>query len=54
LEEAVVSAADRQILLAELPKGKLGPTHFRFTETAMPVAKEGGVLVGVRTAASAW
>jgi NADPH-dependent curcumin reductase CurA len=43
-----MSAKNRQILLAELPKGKLGAEHFRLAEAAMPVAKDGEVLVRVR------
>jgi NADPH-dependent curcumin reductase CurA len=39
---------NRQILLAELPKAKLGPEHFRLSEAAMPLAKEGEVLLRVR------
>jgi NADPH-dependent curcumin reductase CurA len=39
---------NRQILLAEVPKGKLGPEHFRLTEAAMPVPKAGEVLARVR------
>ncbi|HEV7689858.1 MAG TPA: NADP-dependent oxidoreductase [Hyphomonadaceae bacterium] len=36
---------NRQILIAELPKGKLGPEHFRLGETALPSPKDGEVLV---------
>jgi NADPH-dependent curcumin reductase CurA len=40
--------ANRQILLAETPKGKLGPEHFRMQEGAMPSPKDGEVLLKVR------
>jgi NADPH-dependent curcumin reductase CurA len=39
---------NRQVLLAALPKGKLGPEHFRLTEAAMPAPKPGEVLARVR------
>ena len=39
---------NRQILLAETPKGKLGPEHFRLAEAAMPAPAEGEVLLRVR------
>ena len=39
---------NRQILLAEIPKGKLGPEHFRLSEAPMPVPKAGEVLARVR------
>jgi NADPH-dependent curcumin reductase CurA len=39
---------NRQILLAELPKGKLGPEHFRLAEAPVPAPKPGEVLVRVR------
>jgi NADPH-dependent curcumin reductase CurA len=39
---------NRQFLIAELPKGKLGPEHFRLTETSMPVPADGQVLARVR------
>jgi NADPH-dependent curcumin reductase CurA len=47
-EEAAMSAGNRQILLAELPKGKLAAQHFRLSEGAIPVAGEGEVLLRVR------
>ena len=40
--------ANRQILLVETPKGKLGPEHFRLTEAPMPAPKDGEVLLRVR------
>lgn len=43
-----VPTVNRQVLLAETPKGKLGAEHFRLTESAIPVAKDGEVLVRVR------
>jgi NADPH-dependent curcumin reductase CurA len=39
---------NRQFLIAELPKGKLGREHFRLTETSMPAPADGEVLVRVR------
>lgn len=39
---------NRQILLAATPTGKLEESHFRMTETAMPEAKDGEVLLRVR------
>src|SRR5215475_7901625 len=36
---------NRQILIAELPKGKLGQEHFRMAEAALPSPKDGEVLV---------
>jgi NADPH-dependent curcumin reductase CurA len=39
---------NRQILLAEAPKSKLGPEHFELTEGETPVPGEGEVLVRVR------
>jgi NADPH-dependent curcumin reductase CurA len=41
-------ACNRQILLAEAPKSKLGPEHFKLTEGEMPKPAEGEVLVRVR------
>ena len=39
---------NRQIILTELPQGKLQPSHFKQTEGAMPTAGEGQVLVKTR------
>ena len=48
-EETLVSkAANRQIILAETPKGKLGPEHFRLSNAPMPEPKDGEVLLRVR------
>lgn len=44
----MTTTANRQILLAEKPSGKLGVEHFRLHEAAMPVPGEGEVLVRVR------
>jgi NADPH-dependent curcumin reductase CurA len=44
----MAAAKNRQILLAEVPKGKLGPEHFRLTEAPIPVPKDGEVLLRVR------
>ncbi|MEH6646998.1 NADP-dependent oxidoreductase [Sulfitobacter sp.] len=38
---------NRQIVVAELPKGELTPENFRLTETAMPTPGEGEVLLRV-------
>jgi NADPH-dependent curcumin reductase CurA len=39
---------NRQILLIEKPKGKLGQEHFRLVETAPPEPRDGEALVRVR------
>ena len=39
---------NRQIQLAELPKDKLGPEHFKLGQAAMPQAKDGELLLRVR------
>jgi NADPH-dependent curcumin reductase CurA len=44
----MAAAKNRQILLAEVPKGKLGPEHFHLTETPVPAPTEGEVLLRVR------
>jgi NADPH-dependent curcumin reductase CurA len=44
----MAAANNRQILLAEVPKGKLAPEHFRLTETPVPAPKDGEVLLRVR------
>lgn len=41
-------AINRQILLVEKPKAKLGLTHFRMIETARPEPRDGEVLLRVR------
>ena len=43
-----MSNTNRQIQLAELPKEKLGPEHFRLGQGAMPQAKDGELLLRVR------
>jgi hypothetical protein len=47
-EEPMPATANRQILLVETPKAKLGPEHFRMAEAPMPVAKDGEALLKVR------
>lgn len=42
------AATNRQILLVETPKGKLEPSHFRQSESAIPAPKDGEVLVRVK------
>jgi NADPH-dependent curcumin reductase CurA len=39
---------NRQIHIVELPKGKLGPEHFRLAEAAMPMPKDGELLLRTR------
>jgi hypothetical protein len=39
---------NRQIQLAELPKDKLGPEHFKLGQAPMPAAKDGELLLRVR------
>ena len=39
---------NRQVLVAEIPKGKLAPGHFRLIESPMPAPKDGEVLVRTR------
>src|SRR5262249_560544 len=41
-------AANRQIQIVELPKGKLGPQHFRLAEAPMPAPRDGELLVRTR------
>ena len=41
-------STNRQILLVETPKGKLEPSHFKQSESAVPVPKDGEVLVRVK------
>jgi NADPH-dependent curcumin reductase CurA len=44
----MAAAKNRQILLAEVPKGKLAPEHFRLTEAPVPSPRDGEVLLRVR------
>jgi hypothetical protein len=44
----MAASSNRQILLAEVPKGKLGPEHFKLAQAPMPVPREGEVLLRVR------
>lgn len=41
-------AKNRQIVVAEIPKGKLAPENFRLVESPLPAAADGEVLVRVR------
>ena len=43
-----MSQMNRQILLVETPKGKLGPEHFKLQEAALPVAQDGELLLRVK------
>jgi NADPH-dependent curcumin reductase CurA len=43
----MAQAINRQILLIEKPTGKLGPQHFKMSETAVPEPKDGEVLLRV-------
>src|SRR5262249_33448933 len=46
---SIMSATvNRQILLVEKPKGKLGPEHFKLINGAVPEPKEGEVLLRTR------
>jgi NADPH-dependent curcumin reductase CurA len=44
----MTNLTNRQILLIEAPKGRLGLEHFRVTTAAMPVVEDGEVLLRVR------
>jgi NADPH-dependent curcumin reductase CurA len=43
-----LSSINRQILLAQIPQGKLGPEHFRLAEGQVPSPADGEVLVRTR------
>jgi hypothetical protein len=48
-EERIMTAGvNRQILLIEKPTGKLGPEHFKLTESTIPNVQDGEVLLRVR------
>jgi NADPH-dependent curcumin reductase CurA len=42
-----MATTNRQIQLASLPTGKLGPEHFQLAEAPMPVPADGEVLLKV-------
>ena len=42
------ATVNRQILLVEKPKGKLGPEHFKLINSAVPEPKDGEVLLRTR------
>jgi NADPH-dependent curcumin reductase CurA len=44
----MAQATNRQILLVEKPTGKLGPQHFKMSESPVPEPKDGEVLLRVR------
>ena len=48
LEDPAVTETNRQIILTELPQGKLSTSQFRLTEAATPAPEEGEVLVKTR------
>jgi NADPH-dependent curcumin reductase CurA len=43
-----MAETNRQIVLDQIPQGKLGPEHFKLVEAARPTAGEGEVLVRTR------
>ncbi len=43
-----MSAINRQVLLAEKPRGKLAPSNFRLAEAAMPSPGDGEALLRIR------
>jgi NADPH-dependent curcumin reductase CurA len=43
----MAQTTNRQILLVEKPTGKLGPQHFKMSESAVPEPKDGEVLLRV-------
>lgn len=43
-----MSQKNRQILLVETPKGKLGPEHFKLQEAPLPVPQDGELLLRVK------
>src|SRR5215469_1431698 len=47
-KEIAMPDGNRQILLVETPKGKLGLEHFRLAEAPLPTPREGEVLARVR------
>ena len=40
-----MNPTNRQIVLAELPEGRLSPEHFRLTRAAVPTPGDGEVLL---------
>jgi NADPH-dependent curcumin reductase CurA len=44
----MAGTTNRQVLLAETPKGKLGPEHFKLTQGQVPSPKEGETLLRTR------
>jgi len=44
----MAATGNRQILLVETPKGKLGPEHFKLTQAQMPSPTDGDALLRVR------
>ena len=43
-----MAQTNRQIILVETPKGKLGPEHFKLQEDPLPAAQDGELLLRVR------
>ncbi|WP_445491765.1 NADP-dependent oxidoreductase [Rhodopseudomonas sp. RCAM05734] len=44
----MTATTNRQVLLVEKPTGKLGPEHFKMSESAIPEPKDGEALLRVR------
>lgn len=44
----MTATTNRQVLLVEKPTGKLGPEHFRMSESAIPEPRDGEALLRVR------
>lgn len=44
----MAAQSNRQIVLVETPKGKLGPEHFKLQEAPVPAPKDGELLLRIR------
>src|SRR5262249_58411104 len=44
----MVAASNRQILLVQVPEGKLRPEHFALRQAEIPTARDGDVTLRVR------
>src|SRR6516225_6862316 len=47
-ENFMTDTINRQILLVEKPTGKLGPEHFKLSQSAVPEPNDGEALLRVR------